>query len=75
MTTTGRDLSAEHLQLDREIEAAAQRAVRRALLEHKRAGNPVVFWENGQIRWVPADEIEIPPAPRETPPRPDLRAE
>jgi hypothetical protein len=49
--------------LAREIEAAAQRAVRRALIEHKRAGNPVVFWENGQIRWVPADQIEIPPEP------------
>jgi hypothetical protein len=57
--------------LAREIEAAAQRAVRRALIEHKRAGNPVVFWENGQIRWVPADGIEIPPAPGETPPPPD----
>jgi hypothetical protein len=63
MTTAGRDLSAEHLRLDSEIEAAAQRAVRQALIEHKRAGNPVVFWQDGQIRWVPAEEIEIPPAP------------
>jgi hypothetical protein len=52
--------------LEAQIEAAAQRAVRQALLEHKRAGNPVVFCENGQIRWVPADEIVVPlepPAP------------
>lgn len=60
--------------LEAQIEAAAQRAVRRALIEHKRAGNPVVFWENSQIHWVPVDEIEIPPAPGETPPQPDPRA-
>ncbi len=54
--------------LEAQIEAAAQRAVRRALIEHKRAGNPVVFWENGQIRWAPADEIKVPPPGDAEPP-------
>lgn len=49
--------------LEAQIEAAAQRAVRQALIEHKRAGHPVVYCENGQIRWVPAEEIEILPEP------------
>lgn len=45
------------------IEAALQRAVRDALIEHKRAGDPVVFCENGEVRWVPAEQIEIPELP------------
>jgi hypothetical protein len=39
------------------IEAAAQEAVREALEMHKRAGNPVVVEEHGQLRWIPAQEL------------------
>ena len=47
------------------VELAAQEAVKRALLQQKRLGNPIVVWENGQVRWIPADEIDVD---RECPP-------
>lgn len=47
-----------------EIDCALQRAVRRALVEHKRAGNPIVEWRDGKTFWlhpqdIPEDE-ELP---------------
>ena len=41
------------------VEAAVQAAVREALAAHKRAGNPIAVWENGQVIWIPPDQIEI----------------
>jgi hypothetical protein len=35
-------------------------AVRRALIEHKRDGDPVEVWEDGQVQWIPAEDIVIP---------------
>jgi hypothetical protein len=32
-------------------------AVREALLQHKRAGNPVAVWRDEQVVWVPPEEI------------------
>jgi len=43
------------------IEVALRRAIRHALLMHKRAGNPVAGWKDGKVVWIPAEEIEIPP--------------
>ena len=41
-----------------------QRALRKAwvmsLIRHKRLGNPIVVWRDGQVVWIPAEEIEIP---------------
>jgi hypothetical protein len=31
--------------------------VREALLDHKRAGNPVAVWRDGKVVIVPPDEI------------------
>jgi len=45
------------------VEAALGRAVRRALLEHKRAGNPICAWRDGKVVWIPPEEIEIPEEP------------
>jgi len=45
------------------IEAAMRRGVRRALIEHKQRGMPIVVWENNQVTWVPADEIVVPDEP------------
>ncbi len=45
------------------ILAALDRAVRKALIEHKRAGNPIATWKDGKVVWIPAEEIEIPPEP------------
>jgi hypothetical protein len=49
----------ERLALADAVEAAVQEAVREALLQHKRAGNPVVGWRDGKVEWVPAEEIDV----------------
>ncbi len=41
------------------IEGAMRAAVNEALLLHKRAGQPVVVWENGRIVLIPADLIQV----------------
>jgi hypothetical protein len=41
------------------IEAAFRKAVREALKQHKRAGNPVCEWRNGKVVWVPPEKIVI----------------
>ncbi|MDH5275336.1 MAG: hypothetical protein OEW88_02845 [Gammaproteobacteria bacterium] len=35
------------------------RGVRAAIREHKLLGYPIVVWENGQVRIVPPDEIQL----------------
>lgn len=40
------------------IEQILRRAVRHALLSHKRAGNPVAAWEDGRVVLIPAEEIQ-----------------
>ena len=42
-----------------EIERALKKAARLAVLEHKRAGNPIAEWRNGQVVRVPPEEIEV----------------
>ncbi|HVF86265.1 MAG TPA: hypothetical protein VM866_01690 [Pyrinomonadaceae bacterium] len=42
-----------------EVEAALRRAVRNALLTHKRAGNAIATWDGEKVVIVPADEIVI----------------
>lgn len=34
-------------------------AVREALLDHKRAGNPVAIWRDGKVVIVPPEEIDL----------------
>ena len=41
-----------------EINRAYERAVREALLKHKRAGNPVPIERDGKMVWLQPDEIE-----------------
>lgn len=43
----------------KEIERILRRAVRHALLEHKRDGNPIASWVNGQVVLIPPDQIEV----------------
>ena len=31
---------------------ALRQAVRDALLDHKRAGNPVAIWQDGRVVWI-----------------------
>ena len=39
--------------------AAAQRAVRAALREHKLAGNSIAIWREGKVVLVPPEQIEV----------------
>ena len=41
------------------VDAAIRESVHEALLMHKRLGNPVASWENGQVVWIPADQIPV----------------
>jgi hypothetical protein len=42
---------------------ALRRAARSALLEHKRAGNPIASWEDGKVVIIPAEEIQVEEMP------------
>lgn len=44
---------------DELIEAALREGTRAALREHKLAGNPIAVWRDGQVVWIPADEIDV----------------
>ncbi|HYY98646.1 MAG TPA: SDR family oxidoreductase, partial [Pyrinomonadaceae bacterium] len=39
--------------------ATLRRAARRALLAHKRAGNPVATWRDGRVALIPPEEIPV----------------
>ena len=54
---------------DAVLEEVFRRAVRQALVEHERAGNPVAIWRDGRVAIVSASEAlgEAPP-PDEPPP-------
>ncbi len=43
------------------VEAALRGAVRRALSDHKRAGNPIAVWRDGRVVWLPPEEIPLSP--------------
>lgn len=42
-----------------QIDGALAEAVADALSFHKRMGNPVATWSDGQVKLVPADEIPV----------------
>ena len=50
----------------KDVEKALQRAVRQALLMHKRIGNPIAIWRDGRVVIIPPEEIVIPPDDSET---------
>lgn len=41
------------------MERAMQRAVRKALLIHKKLGNPIAVWKNGKVVWIPPAKIPV----------------
>lgn len=49
----------EMMRSDHPIESAARTAVRDALLDHKRSGYSIVVWEDGRVKWIPAEQIEV----------------
>ncbi len=51
----------DNLLLDtKRVQRALNRAVRNALIMHKKLGNPIAAWENGKVVIVPPEEIVIP---------------
>ena len=42
-----------------EVEAALQRAVREALLRHKKLGNSIAVWEDGKVVIIPPEDIQV----------------
>ena len=45
---------------DREgMDRALARAVRQALLQHKKMGNPVATWQDGKVVWIEPNDIEV----------------
>jgi len=43
----------------KEIEGILRRAVRHALLDHKRAGNPVASWKDGKVVLIQPEDIPV----------------
>jgi hypothetical protein len=41
------------------IEDALGRAVRKALLRHKQAGNPIAVWRDGAVVWIAPEDIPV----------------
>ena len=39
------------------VTRSIRRGVYKAALEHQRDAMPMVVWKNGQIEWVPAEEV------------------
>lgn len=52
---------AQRMSSDAFLERAIQAAVRAAVREHKRAGNSVAGWQDGQVVVVAPEDILIPP--------------
>lgn len=44
---------------EKAVDEAVNKAVRHALLAHKRAGNAVASWENGRVVMIPAGKIPV----------------
>ncbi len=40
------------------IDEAIAEGVRDALRRHKQAGNPIAVWRDGQVVWIPPEEID-----------------
>lgn len=45
------------------IDEAVRAGVRRALLRHKKLGNPIATWRDGKVVWIPPEEIPVDDEP------------
>lgn len=55
-----RTKSIEQLMLEgTEIDEALRRAVREALLRHKKLGNSIAVWRDGRVVIIPPEEIRV----------------
>jgi hypothetical protein len=47
---------------------ALQRAVREAVLRHKKLGNPIATWRDGKVFWIAPEDITVSdPLPDDNP--------
>ena len=53
---------------DASMTEAIRQAVREAVLEHKRVGNPVADWQDGRVVIVPPEEIRLDEVEEKKPP-------
>lgn len=49
----------ERLEDVERITAAMGECVREALRRHRLAGNPIATWRDGQVVWIPPEEIPV----------------
>jgi hypothetical protein len=47
------------------IDEALKKAVREALLKHKKLGNPIVVWDGSKVVWIPPEKIDPGDSPLE----------
>ncbi len=40
-------------------EKAIREGVRKAMIDHKRTGDPIAIWKNGKVVWIPANKIPV----------------
>ena len=52
-----RDTAGDDALYDRVVEEAG-RAIREAIRDHKRAGNPIAQWRDGRVVLIPPEQIE-----------------
>lgn len=48
------------------VDKAVREAMRHALLTHKRAGNPIASWKDGEVVIIPAEEIQVEETPADS---------
>lgn len=58
--TEAREEMARRFSDDEFLTVAVRNAVRAAVEDHKRAGNPVAGWRDGKVALVPPEEIVVP---------------
>jgi hypothetical protein len=46
-------------QLMENIDKGIRAGVKKALLDHKKAGRSIVVWENGKVKKIPARKIKV----------------
>ena len=51
---------AERFSSDERLTRLITKAVRDAVLDHKRAGNPIAVWRDGRVVIIPPEEIQMP---------------
>ncbi len=63
---TSNDIAARFTD-DQAVESALNRAVREAVLRHKKLGESVAVWRDGRVVFVPPEEIVVDEEPTGAP--------